>query len=229
MRKWILLVLLCLMPLTAFGEGVTDLGAAKAGDYVVFGSYEQDHNTDNGKEPIEWLVLAREEDRLLVISRYALDSKQYNQGVNGVTWETCTLRAWLNRDFLNAAFSADEQAMIPTVTVPADKNPEYKTDPGNATQDKVFLLSFGEAGVYFADYSRACSPTAYAIARGAKTRYNGYGSCMWWLRSPGTMQVSAASVRFDGSIQHFNDYYAHKHGLAVRPAMWIVIPGDEIN
>ncbi len=114
------------------------LKIAKVGDYVAFGAYEQDNNTSNGKEDIEWLVLEVKDGKALVISKYALDRKPYNASYTDVTWETCTLRKWLNKEFINAAFSADEKAMIPTVTVPADKNPDYSTNPGNATQDQVF-------------------------------------------------------------------------------------------
>ncbi len=102
----------------------------KAGDIILFGSYEQDNNPYNGTEDIEWLVLAKEKDRVLVISRYALDCRPYNAKEQEVTWETCFLHGWLNDTFLNNAFSADEQAMIRTETVTADRNPSYGTSPG---------------------------------------------------------------------------------------------------
>ena len=60
--------------------------AADVGDIITFGSYEQDNNTLNGKENIEWLVLAKEDDRILVTSKYALDCQQYNTEYTGVTW-----------------------------------------------------------------------------------------------------------------------------------------------
>jgi len=47
---------------------------AKVGDIVYFGTYEQDNDTTNGKEDIKWLVLAKENNRVLVISDKALDS-----------------------------------------------------------------------------------------------------------------------------------------------------------
>ena len=139
--------------------------AYQPGKYVTFGSYEQDNNTANGKEDIEWLVLARDGDKALLISKYALDCQQYNTSYTDVTWESCSLRTWLNGTFLNAAFSSDEAAMIATTTVTADKNPEYSTSAGNNTQDQVFLLSITEVEKYFSsDNDRKCVPTAYAIA-----------------------------------------------------------------
>ena len=210
-------------------QRINKIKTANVGDIIVFGAYEQDNDTSNDKEDIEWLVLAKEDNKILVISDKALDCKPYNQSRDYVTWETCSLRKWLNNDFINSAFSDDEKAMIPTVTVSADKNPEYDTDPGNATQDQVFLLSIVEARKYFASSeARMCVPTAYAIFNGLYTssRYSkdGEGTCLWWLRSPGYNQISAARVNNDGSVDEYS-YDVDCDNYAVRPAMWISIDG----
>ena len=163
--------------------------------------------------------MAKEGTKILVISKEALDCKPYNTSDTDVTWETCTLRKWLNNDFINAAFSADERTMIPTVTVSADKNPDYSTNPGNATQDQVFLLSITEVNKYFSsDSARQCKPTDYAVANGAWESDN--GNCWWWLRSPGDDQADAADVTVAGVVYE----YGHYVGIdtdAVRPALWI--------
>ncbi|MBQ7036648.1 MAG: TIR domain-containing protein, partial [Clostridia bacterium] len=199
---------------------VEKIKLAKVGDYVFFGAYEQDNNTENGKEDIEWLVLEVKDGKALVISKYALDCKQYNTDLTGVTWETCTLRKWLNNDFLGAAFSTDEKAIIPTVTVSADKNPKYSTNPGNATQDQVFLLSITEVNKYFSsDSARQCKPTAYAVAKGASVNSDN-GNCWWWLRSPGDLQDAAAIVTYGGAVYEYA-FYVHAVNSAVRPALWI--------
>ena len=206
---------------------------AKVGDIVYFGTYEQDNDTSNGKEDIKWRVLAKENNRILVISDKALDCQPYNSSYRDITWENCTLRKWLNNDFVNAAFTAEERAKIPMVTVSADKNPKYDTDPGNATKDKVFLLSIVEAEKYFAsdeaekyfasDEARMCVPTDYAVARGAYVNSDN-GTCWWWLRSPGYYQNYAADVLLGGDV--YEGGYGVNHGdCAVRPAMWISIDG----
>jgi len=200
------------------------LNRAAAGDTVLFGSYEQDNYISNGKEAIEWLVLAKEENRMLVISQYTLDCRQYNTSYTSVTWESCTLRKWLNEDFFNAAFSDEEKTRILAATVSADKNPDYKTDPGNATQDKVFLLSIAEANEYFKnDESRMCVPTAYAKANGAYTNSSyvkgDAAACWWWLRSPGGNQDCASYILY-GNIDCDGRNVSSILGC-VRPAMWI--------
>ena len=198
----------------------------KKGDTVKFGFYEQDNNTTNGKEEIEWIVLNVEGSKALVISKYALDCQQYNTSNTDVTWESCSLRKWMNNTFINEAFDSKHQELIPSVSVSADKNPNYSTNPGNATTDKVFLLSIPEVEKYFTtDESRKCAPTAYAKAQGAYTSdsyktASGEAMCWWWLRSPGDDQFSAAYVSYGGSVD-FGGYLVYRDFVAVRPALWI--------
>lgn len=199
---------------------------ASVGDTITFGAYEQDNNTSNGKEAIEWTVLDKDGMSLLLISKQALDCQQYNTSYTDVTWESCSLRKWMNGTFLNKAFNAEEQAQIQNTTVSADKNPEYNTNPGNATTDKVFLLSINEVEKYFnSDEARKCAPTAYAKAQGAYTSdiyktASGAATCWWWLRSPGDYQYSAAYVSIGGSVS-FIGYSVDTDFDAVRPALWI--------
>ncbi len=193
--------------------------SVSVGDFIKFGSYEQDNDISNGSEDIEWLVLAKEDGRALVISKYALDCQQYNTLQTHSTWETCSLRKWLNETFLECAFSEEERTMISSVTVSADKNSNYGTSSGNSTQDKVFLLSIAEANKYFAGASaRQCKGTAYCYAKGAYKGSN--GNCWWWLRSPGGDSYHAASVINDGSVYDYG-YTVNYENRTVRPALWI--------
>lgn len=195
--------------------------SAEVGDIVYFGNYEQDNDTSNGAEKIEWQVLAKENNKVLVISKYALDSQHYNTADKDVTWETCTLRTWLNGTFLNSAFSTNEQAAIAQTTVTADGNPEYDTDSGNATTDKVFLLSIDEANKYFSsDSARQCKPTVFTLANGVW--YEGDGELVhyWRLRSPGGAQDYNAVVSDDGSVACYG-YRVDSGAGAIRPVLWI--------
>lgn len=203
----------------AIGKYSDSIKAASVGDTIKFGHYEQDNNSSNGKEEIEWIVLAKDGDRVLVISRYALDCQRYNSRPS-VTWETCSLRKWMNGTFLNAAFNSGEKRLIQNATVTADNNPSYNTSPGNNTTDKVFLLSIPEVNKYFSsDSARLCQGTAYCYAQGA------YGGlfCWWWLRSLDYDYGDAAVVSDDGSVFDYDYGYAANadDGIAVRPALWI--------
>ena len=209
---------------------VEKIKTAKVGDYVKFGKYEQDNNIDNGKEEIEWLVLDKQDNKVLVISKYALDCKPYNTSPLDVTWETCTLRKWLNGYFIDSAFSDYEKAIIPTVTVLADKNPEYSTNPGNATEDQVFLLSVTEAYKYFSSAKATqCTPTTYAVAKGFK-KDKDTGRSFHWLRSPGEEADWAACIGYNSNdtIERFDRQASvNDSNGAVRPALWIDLSAVE--
>lgn len=196
-----------------------ETGAIEVGDTVVFGSYEQDGNAANGAEAIEWVALAKEGDKTLLVSRYALDCQPYNTSRTSVTWEDCTLRSWLNGPFLSTAFTEDEQALIDDTRVTNADNGEYGTLGGNPTVDKVFLLSIDEVERYFSsDGDRVCTATAHAKDQGARTSSN--GGCRWLLRSPGYDSDIAAYVCSGGYVDADGcsvDYANY----VVRPALWV--------
>ncbi len=197
------------------------LSEFSAGETVTFGSYEQDNNTSNGREAVEWRVLTVEENKMLLISEYALDCRAYNTDSETVTWETCSLRKWLNESFYKDAFTGEEKAYIKNIQVKADSNPEYDTNPGRDTEDKMFLLSFAEVAKYFtAPEDRICRLTNYTKANGAWT--NGKEACWWWLRSSGIDEKCAACIRSDGDYSYIGGNVNSVQG-SVRPAMWIEI------
>ncbi len=185
------------------------LDNTKVGDIIIFGMYNQNDDTSNAKDPIEWSVLEVMGGKALLLSNKLLDSKPYDTDWGDGTWATSTLRTWLNTDFIDAAFSAMEVEAISTTTVTTPASPIYGTPGGDATRDKVFLLSIQEAKSYFfTDESR--------IATGVFSRYD-----IWWLRSSGPVGFGSTPVVLqDGSIDEvgeFNDW----HDYDVRPALWL--------
>ena len=200
----------------AEAEGLT------TGDRIVFGAWEQDNDTKNDAEPIEWIVLDVQDGRVLLISRYGLIANPYNMVAADTTWEKSSLRTWLNNDFLKKAFTTDEQAAILSTSVDngeEQKNSAWSTDGGNDTEDKVFLLSFTEAKKYFeSDEARQCRPTAYVAAQGVYV-YEENGNCWWWLRSPGREQRFAAQVWSEGLLG-YSDIVSSSIA-AVRPVLWV--------
>lgn len=211
----------------------------KAGNAVTFGTYPQTkEGTDQTQ--IEWIVLDCDEanHKTLLLSRYGLDVIPYNKEDTDITWEQCTLRAWLNGEFLNKAFSADEQSAILVTNVDnssSQGNSEWNTDGGNNTQDKVFLLSYAEVKRYLgvrlvgSNTSSRVAPTAYAIVHGAwASGYNqtadGKGAGKWWLRSPGDGRSYAAFVSDGGSLGHGSVGFDAE--VVVRPAFWLNLESD---
>lgn len=87
-------------------------GKYREGDIVTFRRYEQDNITSNGAEGIEWIVLEVQSDRILLLSRYGLDSERYHYRKESVNWDTCSLWDWLNDTFLYEAFTRSERKSI---------------------------------------------------------------------------------------------------------------------
>ena len=211
------------------------------GKYVTFGRYPQTA-AGNDHTPIEWLVLARDGNKALLLSRYGLDAKPYNAENVDITWEMCTLRVWLNQEFLKKAFSSTEQNAILTTNVDNSRiqgYSEWDTKGGNNTQDKVFLLSYAEANKYLdvkhwevtgagQNMTSRASPTAYALKQGAFTSNDcltadGSAAWWWWLRSPGDLQKHSAGVGSGGSLYNCIIYYDYG---CVRPALWIDLDSE---
>lgn len=195
---------------------------AEVGSYISFGAYEQDNNTENGKEKIEWLVLDKAENKILVISKYALEAQPYHTNPNEetVTWETCSLRGWLNYGFIDEAFTSDEKAKIATTKVSGGNNTLTGVSAGNSTDDRLFLLNMTEVQEkYFAsDSLKACAPTAYAAEKGCIVTNT--GNCLWWLRTPGKNSAHSAFVNDEGFVYE-EGAQIDNADYAVRPAMWI--------
>lgn len=190
---------------------------------IKFGRYPQASKNENAL--IEWLVLKNDGSKALLISKYALDCQKYNTTDTSVTWETCTLRRWLNGSFINSAFSAEEQKQILHTTVTSDRNPSYSTYPGNNTKDKVFLLSIAEAQKYFSsDSTGQCQGTAYCFAQGGDQDSD--GRCSWWLRSPDYFSRDCVSIVNNYGVAGCRLYHVTRSlpfsdGITVRPALWI--------
>ncbi len=188
--------------------------SVSAGDMVTLGRYEQDNDLTNGSEPVEWLVLAVEDDWALLISRYGLEAMKYNETEAEVTWATCSLRQWL-WTFYESTFNASEKTKVRVVITNTPDNP-YGAEGGREPIDLIFLLSIDEVNRYMptADL-RQCEATDHVIQD--ETWSDRYFS--WWLRSPGIDNKTACDVDSSGSVTIVGlpvDTLA-----LVRPALWM--------
>ncbi len=208
------------------------------GDYITFGHYEQDNDTPNGKEPIHWRILDKnDKGQYLIISDEILEVKPYNTTQIVINWEKSTIRSWLNGyddsyntvgnnyvsdNFIDTAFTSEEKNRIIASNLSTD-----------ATTDKIFLLSADEAKKYFSgDEDRSTDATNYAIEHGLRVvtaceAITGYchqpkyrHRSFWWLRSTRTTeQLFAEQVANLGYISYFLVDRSDEGG--VRPALWL--------
>jgi hypothetical protein len=214
--------------------GTTEQEGTEGVDWVKHGSNYYD------VEPIAWKVLENANNELFLLAKDGLDCKKYNESEASVTWETTTLRSWLNGygsssntneidyttdNFINNAFTEAEQAAIKTTAVDNPDNPEpYKSSGGNPTNDKAFLLSIFEVGDadygFVNDDARTAKPTSYAKAHGASSASTpGYeGNCVWLLRTPGYHQYYATLIAVRGWVSGYGDS-VNISTRSVRPAL----------
>ena len=202
----------------------------RKGDYATFGRWEQDDDAQNGPEPLDWLVLDRVDDRLLLLSESCLECRAYDgEAFVPVTWEDCDLRAWLNDEFLNGAFNDDERAYIPAVKNENRDHSQLGTEGGNDTEDRVFLLSETDTVIYLSDdIDREAigksEASAHAVAQGIQTDEEGHAS--WWLRSPGTYEYIAQFVDQQGQPYPNGANVDIDYLFGVRPAIWLDVSGE---
>ena len=192
------------------------------GEVVTFGRYEQDNNPRDGAEDIQWIVIDKDGDYIMLISKYCLDAIPYHDTLESINWEFSSLRHWLNEDFLETAFTPAQRKNIAYVE---NQNPEHyvaKTSSGRATIDRVFILNLEEAENLFDSYaSRMSGPTAYAIAQGA---YINNDNLMgwWWLRTTSFKNDHVTYVASGGGVSH-EGRDVNRTDAGVRPVIWVKV------
>lgn len=196
----------------------SDFSKKDIGSTLLFGRYPQTESGD--KKPIEWIVVKREGNKALLLSKYVLDAKPYNKKDKAVTWETSDLRRWLNNDFYVVAFNLLQRKKISNILLKTEDNYIDGTNGGKDTTDKVFLLSRDEVEKLLNNENRVAKATQYAEKAGYSYDYEYKFPSVWWLRSPGMLQNSSDGVSKSGYIEDAT--VATKHN-GVRPAIWIDI------
>lgn len=147
-------------------------------------------------EPIKWRVLQINNKSLFLLADMALDDQKYNMEEGAVTWETSTIRSWLNgydginnqnnidyrkENFIDTAFSDEQQELIQMTHLINDDTVEV--EGGNDTEDKIFLMSIKEMSddksmsygfintTGWNDEARRSKTSTYAFARGVNRDY----------------------------------------------------------
>ena len=218
-------------------------------DCVYFGNYYQNDVEGKYKEPIKWRVLKVDGNDAFLLADKGLDVKPWHESGDGVDWETCTLRSWLNGykssmnkngidysndNFMDTAFTAEEQQAINTTLVSNAQDPFLDSPKVNDTYDQVYCLAYKEAlnteygfsGEYNVDPTRALVVTPYA---NAKLDWETYPWLMpgWWLRTMGddkyrdvnTYKGKCAAYVFQSGFVYPNGSSVNDTFMTVRPVL----------
>ena len=198
---------------------------------IKFGNYQG--------EDIEWIVLEKSDKGTLLLSKYAIDYQAFTCTDVMESWQTVVLRTWLNEEFFEAAFSADEQSKILWNETPVyDTSQYYEGEIDEIVRepeiDHVFLLNRDELIQYYQKTlpNCYCEPTAYAASKGAPAT-----DCQWWLRGPCEIKTTENGTNTGIPAVHaYTDPAAHNYVLyrsnesrGVRPAMWVDFDGTVEN
>ena len=222
-------------PTTTPRPTATPKAGPAVGDTVVFGAYEQDGNTKNGKEPLEWMILDIDGDKALLITAKVVDYVK-NTDSKTVLWSKCAVRTWMNDTFYKGAFSSADRKAILTTQVHTPENPYYLRG-GCDTKDRLFSLSMEEVIQYFETRGKIgdefititdpralteATPAALqkALKQGDCTAFDTHLS--WLLRDTGDTYCMADVFIYgtdpdDAMLNYMGDYMWD----GVRPAMWV--------
>ena len=212
-----------------------EIEALKAGDKFTFGKWEQDGNKSNGAEPVSWTVIRQDVGKALVLSEKILEFMCFEAGTEEnkyprALYKDSDLREFLNGDFYNGAFTADERSMIQTSKIVTEYKDEHYNELTYETEDKVFPLSRDEAARYVCGMGTNVYglPTAYVdgehpYSSSSISGVDGIEKVMtWWLRDMSGEPSKEAAVIYASETQKYtNDLEVYKEA-GVRPAMWIV-------
>ncbi len=180
------------------------------GSTIELGSLEQ--NAENeGPEPIEWIVVAEENGKGLLLSKYCLANMPYDCGEGASqAWDSSSLREYLNGEFVAEAFSKEEQERLVSTELSNNSNAE---NAAKTSEDKVFLLSKAEIEEYILESGRGELLKTGTVS-------DTENSCWWWIRDPGYLDTFASIVKTNGAVYTRGESVINELG-GVRPAMWV--------
>ena len=181
---------------------------SKVNDEATLGTYSE--------KDIEWQTLAidQENGKALLIAKDCIVVMPYHSADSAeATWETSTLRAWLNAEFYETAFNSEDQLLILETELTTEPNSETGIAGGNDTIDKVFVLSEAEVRKYFATDE-------------AMIAQFGGENVSWWTRTSG-INIRSSVCTYKGGDLYTTGNHNDTEGVGVRPAMWISLVSDE--
>lgn len=191
----------------------------------------------------EWLVVADDVGRELLLSKYIIDIRQYHNFDEDVDWENCELRKWLNNEFIDSFADCYKQRIL-SVKHKNHNNEKYAICGGNDTKDKCFLLSYDEINMYWnnnkkdndeKDLLSVENDNAFLMAKvnisdenlllaqqRTKLDYSMINGRRlgWWLRTPGSSANRAMRINCNGAIRLFGREVVGRL-VGVRPAIWV--------
>ncbi len=167
-------------------------------------------NKKDALDPLEWIVLSKKNDQLLLLSRRGISCKEFDYFGHyiGTSWSESGIREWLNSVFFDNVFNQEE------------KNTILKCDYsefGNENNSKtyVFLLSDDQIKKYLSQEEEQCFLTPLAAAQNPDYLEADLNTpCSWWINKSGSKQNKVCICGATMSEADCTD-----SNIAVRPAI----------
>ena len=194
-------------------------------DVIINGSkYHKTENNYFKYEPIKWRVLHYENSEAFLLADAILDSQPYHSEKEEIDWEKSSIRAWLNNEFINKAFSNEENKAINTAELINKDNSKYGTQGGKNTSDKLFLLSVSEV-----DETEESKEYGFWDKKTRKCKNDNFSeeTYFWWLRSPGNSSHDAAGVYYYGWVFGYG-YDVQEPAGGIRPALYLNLSSSDL-
>lgn len=151
---------------TGVKEDPLGIANANIGDKVVMGTYKDPKGSDVIN--LEWVIVDKADGVALLAANSMLSNTfmKYSES-NFNNWEDSSIRAFLNGEFYENSFTAEEKARIKLTKIDnsypeellkkywpdSQKNP--LTHPCADTEDRIFLFSISEIDKYFGPVEEA--------------------------------------------------------------------------
>lgn len=176
--------------------------------YLLKDKYKELNNVYTIDEYVEWKSTIDEEE----IYEYIINV--VGEDGKNVSWETCTLRQWLNKEFYQTAFNNEEKSFIKEKELITQTNISYGKDTNCITKDNVYLLDIDDVNNYLlfdlnAEYKIGDEPTLHetyptnyakrVVNFGEGIKSDRIGHVNYWLR-PTISSNAAATI-------HMSFYY----------------------
>lgn len=173
--------------------------------------------TDPSKK-IEWRVLAKKEDKILVISEYLIACMQYGYPYNHNIepgWHKSRIRKWLNEKFYENYFTEEQRKFI--LKTKTGRIQKSENLPKEDIIDSIFLLSMNEIEQYFKNEEDRIQ-TYYTPETTLKNSFN------WATRDSflgGANHNVRRIVYINSKGEQDGEYSWATSDYGVRPAMWL--------
>lgn len=196
------------------------------GDTIKFGTYAQSSSDDSKVDEIEWIVVYKEHDQAMLVSKKVLDVQAFDSTNSKSYWEVSSLRKWLNNDFYNKAFSDyNKYSIVKYDTFPDSYSSSFSSSSStshiseNPTKDNVFILSNKELTNYMNnDNLKKTNFSEYAKAQGVNHD-------KYWIRGTSWDQTKADTVNSNTTAITSTDVPSTLNG--VRPAISVTCKIDD--